>query len=187
MAATDPVFADLPPDPQDSRLLIAANPNFTDNGRRGRYGSAYLRALAAHAGIGFKETSPDEDVDAIDATLKFARASVEVQVKCKSTFKVGVGPATLDLEDAWVKKWTGHYSPVYVVLVKVPPTICDWIDGKTTSTIHKTVAFGKLFDPKLHTTKMKFTKADQLTSETLYDWRDATYEFFENQKGGAAS
>ena len=57
-----------------SRLLTSANPNFSDNGRRGRYSVAFVRSLAAHAGVGFMENSPDEDVDTVEVSLQFARA-----------------------------------------------------------------------------------------------------------------
>lgn len=174
--------AETPP----SRLLTSANPNFSDNGRRGRYGVAFLRSLAAHAGVGFMENSPDEDVDAVDAALQFARASVRVQVKCTGTFKVGPGRATLDLEPGWVEKWSESYEPVYVVLVKVPSVVSDWIEGQSASTVHKAVAFGKLFDPVAHTTSMQFTEADLLTTEMLYDWRDELYARHEGSREGAA-
>lgn len=169
-----------------SLLCMPANPNFTDSGRKGRYGVAYLRSLAAHAGIGFKENSPDEDVDAIDVSLSFGRASAEVQVKCSAQWKVGLGGATLDLEPLWIRKWADSYHPVYVVLVKVPSVVDDWITVKTATTLHHAVAFGKRFDPNVHTRTMKFTKGDRLTSETLYDWRDQVYEYHEMGKGGAA-
>jgi hypothetical protein len=165
--------------------MTAANPRFTDNGRRGRYGVAYLHSLAAHAGVGFMENSPDEDVDAIDVTLKFGRASAEVQVKCTGKFKVGPGVASLQLEPAWVEKWSSSLHPVFVVLVKVPSEIGDWIDGRQSTTLHRTVAFGKRFDPAVHTTVMKFTRVDHLTADTLYDWRDEIYEFHENGQRGA--
>ena len=168
-----------------SRLLVPADSNFTDNGRKGRYGVAYLRSLAAHAGVALKETSPDEDVDALDVTLWFGRASAEVQVKCSAQWKVGLGVASLALEPEWVEKWKASYHPVYVVLVKVPSVVGDWIEGRTSTTLHRTVAFGKRFDPSVHTSTMKFTKADQLTSDTLYDWRDEVYEFHEKGRGGA--
>jgi len=166
-----------------SRLIASANHFYSDNGRRGRYGVAYLRALCAHAGVGFTETSPDEDIDAIDATLKFGRASAEVQVKCTGTFKVGTGAATLPLEPAWVAKWASAYHPIFVVLVKVPTVIPDWIESTPVSTNHRTVAFGMRFDRTLHITSMKFTQADQLTAETLYDWRDEVYDFYESFAG----
>ncbi|MBT2498534.1 DUF4365 domain-containing protein [Agromyces sp. ISL-38] len=168
-----------------SRLLVPANTNFSDNGRRGRYGVAYLRALAAHAGVGFFETTSDEDVDALDVTLKFGRASAEVQVKCTSGFKVGPGRATLSLEPSWVGKWSASFHPIYVVMVKVPSVVGDWIDSKPSSTVHRAVAFGKRFDRVQHTESMKFTSADRLTPETLYDWRDEVYAFLEGG-GGAA-
>jgi len=166
-----------------SKLTVSANQFYSDNGRRGRYGVAYVRTLCAHAGVGFIETSPDEDIDAIDATLKFGRASAEVQVKCTGIFKVGTGAATLPLEPAWVAKWASTYHPVFVVLVKVPTLIPEWIESKPTSTNHRTVAFAKRFDRTLHTTSMKFSKADQLTAETLYDWRDEVYDFYESLAG----
>lgn len=180
------VLTSAPTSPSTARLLTPANTHFSDNGRRGRYGVAYLRALCATAGVGLKENSADEDVDAIDATLRFARASAEVQVKCTSGFKVGVGRATLQLEPDWVAKWSASYHPVFIILVKVPVGIDEWIDFKQTSTAHRTVAFGKRFDRAVHGTSMQFTKADRLTAETLYDWRDAVDAHHEHGVGGAA-
>lgn len=171
------------PNVSASRLLVPANTNFSDNGRRGRYGVAYLRALCAHAGVGLSETSSDEDVDAIDATLKFGRASAEVQVKCTGGFRVGPGQATLQLEPGWVEKWSESYHPVFVVLVKVPARVSDWIDSKASSTLHRAVAFGKRFDPAMHTASIQFTRGDHMTAETLYDWRDELYAFHENGAG----
>lgn len=167
--------------PKESRLLVSANHHYGDNGRRGRYGVAYLRTLCAHAGVGLLETSPDEDIDAIDATLKFGRASAEVQVKCTGTFKVGTGPATLSLDPVWVTKWSDSYHPIFVILVKVPPMIPRWIESGQSETIHRTVAFGKRFDPSTHATSMTFTRADQLSAETLYDWRDEVYAHMESR------
>ncbi|KQY96830.1 hypothetical protein ASD19_09785 [Microbacterium sp. Root53] len=135
--------------------------------------------------MGFTENSPDEDVDAVDVALRFGRASLPVQVKCSGTFKVGPGRATLQLEPAWVEKWSSSFEPVYVVLVKVPSVVGDWIEGQPSSTIHKSVAFGKRFDPAVHTTSMQFTKADLLSAEVLYDWRDELYAFHERARGGA--
>ena len=162
-----------------TRLHASANTNFTDNGRRGRYGAAYLRGLAAHAGVGLTENSPDEDVDALDVTLRFARASVEVQIKCTSAFQVGNRNATLFLEEAWVRKWADRLSPIYVVLVKVPSLIDEWIEPRPAATTHKAVAFGLRFDAKRHKQSMKFSRADRLTSETLYEWRDEVYAHYE--------
>ena len=168
------------------RLAQPANRHFTDNGRRGRYGVAYLRAFCATAGVTLTENSPDEDIDAVDASLGFARASAQVQVKCTSGFQVGMRSATLPLEPGWVEKWTEQYGPVFVVLVKVPAGFHEWIECRPSLTTHRTVAFGKRFDPAVHATSMQFTRADHLTADTLYDWRDEVYAHHERQIGGAA-
>jgi hypothetical protein len=168
------------------RLAAPANGNFTDNSRRARYGVAYLRALCATAGVGLAETSPDEDVDAIDATIKFARASAEVQVKCTSGFRVGTGSATLALEPGWVSKWSEALHPVFVVLVKVPLGFHEWIDFEETFTSHRTVAFGKRFEKSQHSRAMTFSQQDQLTADTLYEWRDQVYAHHERPVDGVA-
>ena len=78
-----------------SRLLESAHVNFTDNGRRARYGAAYMRSLCAHAGALFTESSIDEDIMAIDGAVDFARMPVRVQIKCTSKFSVPGGKFTL--------------------------------------------------------------------------------------------
>jgi hypothetical protein len=52
----------------------------TPNGAKARFGVAYLRAICSHAGVGFTETSADEDVLAIDGSIEFELGSVRVQV-----------------------------------------------------------------------------------------------------------
>lgn len=104
-------------------------------------------------------------------------------MKCTGRFKVGPGAATLVLEPEWIKKWASSYHPVYVVLVKVPSVVSDWIDGEASKTLHRTVAFGKRFDPSVHSDSVKFTGADRLTTETLYDWRDEIYNYYEGRSG----
>jgi len=146
---------------------------------------AYLRALCATAGVTFAETSPDEDIDAIDATVGFARASALVQVKCTSGFQVGMRRATLQLEPGWVAKWTEQYGPVFVVLVKVPVGFHEWIECRPSATTHTAVAFGKRFDPAIHTESIQFNRDDHLTADTLYDWRDEIYAHHDQQIAGA--
>ncbi len=109
-----------------------------------------------------------------------------MQVKCTGKFKVGSGKATLQLEPEWVDKWASCYHPVYVVLVKVPSEVGDWIEGRSSSTLHRTVAFGKRFDRNIHTETMQFTHENLLTAESLYDWRDEVYEFHESRAGSDA-
>ena len=80
-----------------SQLSKPAHVQFTDNGRRARYGAAYVRALCAHAGAKFSENDPDEDIQAIDGTIDFARMPVRVQIKCTSGRKVSRFHRTSDV------------------------------------------------------------------------------------------
>lgn len=90
-----------------------------------------------------------------------------------------MGPATLALEPEWVAKWSESYNPVFIVLVKVPSGFQDLLDFRPNVTSHRAVAFGKRFDPVQHQARIKFTKADRLTAETLYDWREQVYAHHE--------
>lgn len=159
-----------------SRLLKSAHVGFTDNGRRARYGAAYVRALCAHAGASFTETSIDEDIMAIDGTVDFARMPVRVQIKCTSQFSVAGSRLTLPLEPSWVNKWTASDTPVFVVIVKVPSDIPGWLDYDVAFTRHNTVAFGRRFVAATDLTSMVFTSSDRLTGESIYDWRDLAYD-----------
>ena len=159
-----------------SRLLKSAHVGFTDNGRRARYGAAYMRALCAHAGASFTETSIDEDIMAIDGAIDFARMPVRVQIKCTSQFSVAGSRLTLPLDPGWVNKWTMSDTPVFVVVVKVPSDIPGWLDYDVAFTRHNTVAFGRRFVAATDVTSMVFTTADRLTGESIYEWRDLAYD-----------
>lgn len=159
-----------------SRLLESAHVGFTDNVRRARYGAAYVRALCAHAGASFAETSIDEDIMAIDGQIDFARMPVRVQIKCTSQFSVAGSKLTLPLEPSWVKKWTVSDTPVFVVVVKVPSDIPGWLDYDVAFTRHNAVAFGRRFVAATDLAAMVFTSADRLTGESIYDWRDLAYD-----------
>lgn len=159
-----------------SRLLQSAHVDFTDNGRRARYGAAYVRALCAHAGAAFSESSIDEDIMAIDGTVDFARMPVRIQIKCTSMFSIPGGKFTLPLEPSWVKKWTTSDTPVFVVVVKVPRDIPGWLNYDVAYTRHNTVAFGRRFDRAANSTSMVFTSIDRLTGESIYEWRDLAYD-----------
>lgn len=161
------------------RLAAPAHTRFNDNTRRARYGAAYVRSLCAHAGAGFNETSIDEDVQAVDATVDFARLPVRVQIKCTSQFKVGNGKLTLELEPGWVDKWTESDTTVFVVVVKVPAHVPSWVEHDDAVTRHNTVAFGRRFEPGVHTKSMTFTATDKLTSDTIYKWRDLAYDIYD--------
>ncbi len=125
------------------------------------------------------ETSIDEDVQAVDATVDFSRMPVRVQIKCTSQYQVGNRSLTLPLEPNWIEKWTDSDTTVFVVVVKVPASIPDWIEHDVSRTLHRTVAFGKRFEETVHTSSMTFTQADKLTGDSIYAWRDLAYAVYD--------
>jgi hypothetical protein len=164
-----------------SRLSLPVHPNFSDNGRRARYGAAYFSSLCAHAGATFNETRVDEDIEAVDGTLGFQRTIVRVQIKCTSKFVVGNGQMTLPLDSHWVDSWEASDTPVFVVVVKVPKDVDGWVEHDAVFTRHHTVAFGKRFPRGVDTMSLTFTAADKLTSESIYDWRDLVYDIMDGR------
>lgn len=94
-----------------------------DSRRKARYGVAFLRAVCAQAGVPMQETSPDEDVFAVDCTADFAEGPVFVQVKCTSTLALAGASASVALEDKWKERWARRLNPVYLLLVLVPSDV----------------------------------------------------------------
>jgi hypothetical protein len=81
------------------------------NGAKARFGAAYLRTIFSHAGVGFMETTIDEDVLAIDGKIEFAMGDARVQVKCTGQFRIDGGTtASWPAEETWWIKW--HRSKV---------------------------------------------------------------------------
>src|SRR2546423_1799545 len=62
--------------------LSGAWTTLTPEGRKARYGVAYIRSICAQAGVNLQEMSPDEDVLVVDCDIKFPRGNVSAQIKC---------------------------------------------------------------------------------------------------------
>jgi hypothetical protein len=142
------------------------------NGSKARFGVAYLRAICSQAGVGFTETSIDEDVLAVDGEVNFELASARVQVKCTGGFKIQSGPtATWPTEESWWNKWRRSAVPVYFVLVVMDPDEqTTWLDHRTDGTLHRAAGFWVRVD-RLPTTKsIAVPKEQRLTAETIRRW-----------------
>ena len=53
----------------------------TTDGRKARYGIAYILSICAQVCVNLQEMSPDEDVLAVDCDIKFPRGNVSAQIK----------------------------------------------------------------------------------------------------------
>src|ERR1700754_1000947 len=113
------------------------------NRAKARFGVSYVRAVCSQAGVGFQETSPDEDVLAVDGNVDFEIAPARVQVKCTGQFRLkGGSTATWPIDESWRQRWKRSGVPVYFVLVIVDPDDqVSWLHHHDEATLHRAAAF----------------------------------------------
>ncbi|HEU0238943.1 MAG TPA: DUF4365 domain-containing protein [Micromonosporaceae bacterium] len=142
------------------------------NGAKARFGVAYVRAICSEAGVGFRETAPDEDVLAVDCHVEFAAAAARVQVKCTGQFRIDGGPtATWTTEDRWWRRWHKSRVPVYFVIVIVDPDVRPgWLDHQPIGTLYRAAAFWRRVDQLSTVTNLQVSKSQRLTVNTLHEW-----------------
>jgi hypothetical protein len=159
------------------------SPTLTANGAKARFGIAHLRAVCSQAGVGCTETSPDEDVLAVDASVEFEPAAARVQVKCTGQFKISGGStATWPAEVAWRDKWRKVRVPVYFVLVIVDPDDqLRWLHHHDEGTLHRAAAFWTRIDPLSQAAGIQVPKNQRLTADTLRQWAADVRACFESQ------
>lgn len=140
------------------------SPELASKGRKARYGVAYLRAVCAQAGAPLNETSPDEDVSAVDCSILFDVGTARVQVKCTSGKSIQGKTATVRLEQQWIKKWNASHEPVYLVLVIVGKEEASWLRHDSDGTFHSSAAFWVRVDNRTNGAKLQVPKTQRLTS-----------------------
>jgi hypothetical protein len=118
------------------------------------------------------ETSPDEDVLASDCDVTFAEASVRVQVKCSSRFKIDGRSASWKIDEHWLLAWSEAILPVYFLLVLVPRDLSLWLHHDDEGTFHRTAAFWRRLDPDETGSRVRVPKSQRLTEATLHQWHD---------------
>lgn len=142
------------------------------NGSKSRFGVAYLRSVCSQAGVGFDETSADEDTLAVDGNIQFAAGPAAVQVKCTGKFKIDSGPtATWPAEIAWREKWNKKKVPIYFVLVILDPDVqTAWLKHHADGTLLNAAAFWVRVNQLASDTAVIVPKSQRLTAETLERW-----------------
>ena len=142
------------------------------NGAKARFGAAYLRTICSHAGVGFMETTIDEDVLAIDGKIEFAMGDARVQIKCTGQFRIDGGTtASWPAEEAWWLKWHRSKVPVYFVIVMVDPDDQpQWLEHRNDGTLCRTAAFWVRVDQMVEGPSITVPKVQRLTADTLAGW-----------------
>ncbi|WP_460397905.1 DUF4365 domain-containing protein [Actinophytocola sediminis] len=156
------------------------------NRAKSRFGVAYVRAVCSQAGVGFDETSSDEDVLAVDGKVEFEIAPARVQVKCTGQFRIkGGSTATWKIDEAWRQSWKRSCLPVYFVLVIVDPDDqMSWLHHQDVATMHRAAAFWVRVDTLPDGQNIIVPKAQRLTAETLLLWADDVEASFVGAGGG---
>ncbi|WP_280316949.1 DUF4365 domain-containing protein [Nocardia wallacei] len=156
------------------------------NGAKSRFGVAYVRAVCSQAGVGFQETSPDEDVLAVDGLVMFEATQVRLQVKCTGQFRIrGGSTATWPIDEAWRRRWNRSWHPVYFVLVIVDPDDqASWLHHHDDATLHRAAAFWVRVDTLPEGQNIAVPKTQRLTADTLPLWLDEAEASFNGSKGG---
>jgi Domain of unknown function (DUF4365) len=139
---------------------------------KARYGVAYLRSICSQAGVGVIETSPDEDVLAVDCLVDFQPLPVRVQVKCTSQWKIHGRTLSFPVEDRWVRNWDGMVVPVYFVVVIVPGDPAGWLTHQDNGTFHSTAAFWTRLRPGHIGRSVEVPKDQRLCIDTIKAWHD---------------
>jgi hypothetical protein len=168
---------------------LARTPTLHTNGAKARYGVAYVRSILSQAKIGFTETSPDEDVLAIDGEIQFRPASVRVQIKCSSKRNIAGLSNTWPCKVQWQEKWNDCLVPAYLILVILDhDDENDWIyhnDGAGTD--HRSAAFWTRVDTLEPTTSIVIPKSQRFTVETIPIWQDHLIASFTPRNQGLSA
>ena len=154
----------------DAAGLSVASATLTATGCKARYGVAYLRSICSQAGVGMTETSPDEDVLAVDCELQFPEASVRVQVKCTSRWTMNGQGVTWPVKSEWVRKWDVNVLPVYFVVVVVPDQIQNWLRHDEDGTFHATAAYWTRLVTGVSGSSVRVPAHQRLSAKTLGLW-----------------
>lgn len=163
---------------------IQTGSTLSPNARKGRYGIAYFQNVCAQFGVGFDETSPDEDVLAIDGTVQFAALPVRIQVKCT---KKAFGPNDVlswPVTEEWKSKWAKNVGPSYFVVVQVPSDMPgDWIDYNGADiTTHRSTAYWARIEAATIGASIAIARTNRLTAESLASWNDDLLSCFSGDR-----
>ncbi|MDQ0575235.1 DUF4365 domain-containing protein [Agromyces albus] len=160
-----------------SKEMLAPHQTLTLNARKGRYGVAYLRAVAGQAGCNFYETSPGEDVLAVDCLLEYPESNVRVQVKTTKRYAIDGTDAeiTYSADEKWIAKWAASALPVYFVVVVVPDDSAAWLNHDNDGThMVRTAAYWVRIDPAdfVSSKSIRIPRGQRLDAATIALWHD---------------
>lgn len=142
-----------------------------DSAAKSRFGAAYVRTVCSQAGVGFDETSVDEDFLAVDAKVEFPVAAARLQIKGTSQYRLDHTPIRWPIKPEWWHKWATSMVPVYFVLVVLDtPTRADWLMHPIDGTMCRAAAYWTRVNGINSSPSVGFERTKRLTVETIDVW-----------------
>jgi hypothetical protein len=149
------------------------------NGRKARYGMAYLEAVSFQAGVPVTPTAQDSDVLGVDCTLEFPQCPIRIQVKCTSRpLAPTTGTMSYDIGETVFAKWRRNAYPVYLVVVVVPQDHDTWHDfGIDDQTLARSAAYWAEVDRNKTTGpwSVGLRRENRLTPAALRQWHAQSF------------
>jgi hypothetical protein len=171
------------PGDETSAEVVESGSSLSLDGRKARYGIAYVRSICSQAGVPLQETEPDEDVLAVDCSIGFPQGDVRVQVKCTSRWMISGKSLTFPVEQEWVRKWDENFLPVYFVVVIVPKLARQWLRHDHNGTFHHTAAFWARLPPGEVGSSVVVPKDQRLMVSTISSWHLDLLEIARSARG----
>lgn len=141
----------------------------------GRFAVAYVRKVCAHAHVGFEETSPGEDVLALDGKIACSGLDFRVQIKgtTGASLKMQAGTLSYAIEEKWREKWRQNLLPTYFIYVLLEKPAQSWLQYDPTNTLAGAYALWSRIDNLSPTaTHVVFDRTDRFTAKTVGAWHD---------------
>ena len=139
----------------------------------GRYAMAYVRKVCAQAHVGFSETSPGEDVLAIDGRIEYYTVDVRIQVKGSTKYSTHktAGLIRVAVKDEWRRKWRKNGQPTYFIFVLMERQVAKWFEYFPGTTMAGAVAYWARIDnlPK-SATHIVVDRRHRFTKATVRGW-----------------
>lgn len=144
----------------------------------GRYAVAYVRKVCAQAHTGFVETSPGEDVLAVDGVIQYPSIDLRVQIKGSTQPSLAPQSGTLSLaiEDKLRAKWRRNGPPAYLIYVLIEEDVKAWFEYEPTNTLAGAYALWSRIDDLPSTaTHVEFDRTRRFTADAVGAWYEGVY------------
>ena len=140
------------------------------NLRKSRLSASFFRAICADAGFPCEETSIDEDIGGVDATIDLSEAPLRVQLKATSAIQPTDKGLRFHIKQEWIEKWNRSALPVYLIVLVLDP-VDSWVEHQAQQTVLKGKAYWYNVSNLADGTKsLLIPNTNRIHADTLRQW-----------------